>query len=94
MTGIVTDTNSATDTYTATDKVVDTVTDIETDIEKDTNSFEGMFTGIAKHSNGNRHGHKLSGVRGWGFKTPWSRDQLPLEKCQNMAGVGFDQLAA
>ena len=29
-----------------------------------------------------------------GFKTPWSRDQLPLEKCQNMAGVGFDQLAA
>ena len=51
VTGIVTDLNLATDTYTARDKVVDTVTaDIETNIEKDTNSVEGMFTGIAKHT--------------------------------------------
>ena len=49
--GIVTDTTLATDTYTATDKVENTVTDIETDIERTlNNSAEGMFTGIAKHT--------------------------------------------
>ena len=80
MTGIVTDTCSATDTYTATDKVVDTVKDIETDIEKDTNSFEGMFMGIAKHSNENIHGHELSGVRGWGVQNTLEQRSTPSGK--------------
>ena len=50
VTGTVTVSKLVTDTYTATVKVVNTVTDIETDIEKGTNLADGMFTGIATHT--------------------------------------------
>ena len=86
--------------YTATDKHVDKVTDDNTDIEMDTNSAEDMFTDIAidKHWHGHAtetdmDEHYHAGIGGW-EGSPRSSGQLPLEKCLNKAGVGFDLLAA
>ena len=73
VTGTVTDKNSATDIYTATDKVVGTVIDlyIDTELEKDTNWAEGMFAGIATHTDtatGTVTETDMDkNIRGWGF---------------------------
>ena len=69
-------------------------------LEMDTNSTTDMFTGIAMDTDMDTatetdmdKNYQGLGV-GEGLTPHWSSGQLPLKKCQNRAGVGFDQLAA
>ena len=91
----VMDTNS--DTYIAMDKVVYTVTDNDT--SKWTPTRPRTCSRTLQHTltwprQRKRTWTKISGVGTWEGLMPLEYAQLPLEKCQNRAGIGFYQSAA